>query len=184
MYLKIWFSWSYLHDWQLEIHQLFPELIPQGGLHSSQNSCGTNYLPYIPPLKDPSARLSSTLSLLSLVRCYQGGPAALGGLRPTMTTANYFPRTTHPVLSTLCLPGLWSIWQQAFNESTFQKVPRRFGCWWSIKHSCQISPRLTCPVQINVNRIPKLSRNFTKYSILYPSDVELKLRSKSRTCQE
>lgn len=87
MHLKIWFSWSYLHDWQLEIHHLLPELIPQGGLHSSQNSRGINYLPHILPLKDPSAWLHSTQSVFALsCECYQGSPAALGSWDWMVTT--------------------------------------------------------------------------------------------------
>lgn len=46
------------------------------------------------------------LSLPSLVKCDQGSPAALGGLRRNGDNGHYFPRPTHP-MTTLSQAALW-----------------------------------------------------------------------------
>lgn len=58
-------------------------------------------LTFFPSRAQVHGSVPHALSLLSLVKCYQGGLAALGGLRLDVTTASYLPRTTHPVLCTV-----------------------------------------------------------------------------------
>lgn len=50
------------------------------------------------------------LSLPSLVKCDQGSPAALGGLRRNGDNGHYFPRPTHPMTHPVSGCSLESIW--------------------------------------------------------------------------